>query len=53
MTNPITFPREGGCVYFREGCLFGIICADGFQEPARAGGKPATEKKGMPTWQSK
>ena len=53
MANPITFPREGGCVYFRERRLFGIICADGFLGPRVRAGTPEHEKKGTPKWQCK
>ena len=38
MTNPITFPREGGCVYFRKAGLFGIMCANDLLASASAVG---------------
>ena len=36
--NPITFPREGGCVYLREAHASGILSRSGFLASARAGG---------------
>ena len=38
LSFPITFPREGGCVYFRKAHVFGILSRNGFLVPARAGG---------------
>ena len=46
MTNPITFPREGGCVYFRKAGLFGIMCANDLLASASAvGGGRQTQRK--------
>ena len=46
MTNPITFPREGGCVYLRKAGLLGIMCANDLLASASAvGGGRQTPRK--------